>query len=329
MKLFFSYLRQKRAILLLLLLCDAIFLFTFFSYSLPLSAVLYPCLLCTLVFLLAFFLSYARMLRRHRALQKIIRSCTEPIPALPAPQTIEEGDLCAAFEALSASFSENRRLQETQRRDMVDYYTLWVHQIKTPIASMHLQLQGQDSRLCRALQGDLFRIEQYVEMVLTYLRLDTRETDYVFRPCDIDALTRQCIKKFSAEFIRRGLALEYTPCPLSVVTDEKWLAFVIEQLLSNALKYTKAGTITVAILPQEKLIIRDTGIGIAPQDLPRIFENGFSGFNGRTDKKASGIGLYLSKRILDNLGCKIEVLSALGKGTEVSIDLSKPKTLHE
>ena len=213
---------------------------------------------------------------------------------------------------------------------MVDYYTLWVHQIKTPIASMHLQLQGQDSRLCRALQGDLFRIEQYVEMVLTYLRLDTRETDYVFRPCDIDALTRQCIKKFSAEFIRRGLALEYEPCPLTVVTDEKWLAFVIEQILSNALKYTKTGTITVAILPQEKLIIRDTGIGIAPQDLPRIFENGFTGFNGRTDKKASGIGLYLSKRILDNLGCKIEVISALGKGTEVGIDLSNSyKTVRD
>ena len=166
-------------------------------------------------------------------------------------------------------------------------------------------------------------------MVLTYLRLEGEGTDYVFREARLDDIVRPALRRFAGEFIARRLTLDYTPTDVRVFTDEKWLSFVIEQVLSNALKYTPQGGVSVYVEEPKTLCIRDTGIGIAPEDLPRVFERGYTGLQGRADKRASGIGLYLSKRILDNLGCKIEVLSALGKGTEVSIDLSKPKTLHE
>jgi len=164
-----------------------------------------------------------------------------------------------------------------------------------------------------------------VEMVLTFLRLDSDGSDYVIKEYDLDAVVKQAVKKFAGEFIDRKLRLVYEPLGATVVTDEKWLSFVIEQTLSNALKYTPSGSITITLEPEKKLCIRDTGIGIAPEDLPRIFENGFTGYNGRAHKKASGIGLYLCKRICTNLGHSVTAESEVGKGTVITVDLARTK----
>ena len=162
-------------------------------------------------------------------------------------------------------------------------------------------------------------------MVLCYLRLDSNSSDYVIREYDIDGIVRQGIKKFASQFIRKKIKLDYRPSDLKVVTDEKWLLFVIEQVLSNSLKYTKQGSISVFVNNNQELCIKDTGIGIAPEDLPRIFENGYTGYNGRNDKKASGIGLYLCKRICKNLGHEITASSVLGEGTTIKINLNQKK----
>ena len=208
---------------------------------------------------------------------------------------------------------------------MIDYYTVWAHQIKTPIASMRLHLQNEDSALSRTLTSDLHRIEQYVEMVLTFLRLNSESTDYVIKEYDLDKIIKGAVKKFSSDFISRKLSLVYEPLNTTVITDEKWLSFVIEQVLSNALKYTPTGSIIITLENKKVLRIRDTGIGIAPEDLPRVFENGYTGYNGRVDKKASGIGLYLCKRICDNLGHAITARSIVGLGTIIDIDLAQRK----
>ena len=163
-------------------------------------------------------------------------------------------------------------------------------------------------------------------MVLAFVRLDTDSTDYVICEKDLDTIVKQAIRKFSSQFINRKLQLEYQPIFATVVTDEKWLQFVIEQVLSNAVKYTPSGgTVSVDLEAPKILCIRDTGIGIAPEDLPRIFEKGYTGYNGRTDKKASGIGLYLCKRICENLGHTIAVTSSPDSGTVVRINLSQKK----
>ena len=140
---------------------------------------------------------------------------------------------------------------------------------------MRLQLQGEDSESNRELLDELQRIEQYVEMVLTYLRLDAGATDYVLKQYDLDDILRQAVRKYASQFIRKKIRLVYEPLSCKVLTDEKWFLFVIEQVLSNALKYTRSGEISITLEAPKTLCIRDTGIGIAPEDLPRIFEMGF------------------------------------------------------
>lgn len=223
---------------------------------------------------------------------------------------------------------QSKGREEQRYGDMVDYYTMWAHQIKTPIASMRLTLQNEDSGLARSLSGDLMRVEQYVEMVLVFLRLDSSTTDYVIRSHSLDDIVRPAVRKFAGEFIRRRLRLDYQPLDRTVVTDAKWLGFVVEQVLSNALKYTASGSVTIA-MDGDDLCIRDTGMGIAPEDLPRIFDRGFTGLNGRRDTRASGIGLYLCRRICRSLGHTIRASSVPNQGTEIRIGLGQKKTLPE
>ena len=194
---------------------------------------------------------------------------------------------------------------------------------------MRLTLQNEDTPLSRRLTGELGRVERYVEMVLAYVRLDGEATDYVLREYELDPLLRAAVKKFSGEFIDRRLALDLQPTHMRVLTDEKWLSFVLEQLISNALKYTPSGKISLYAAGENTLCIADTGIGIAPEDLPRIFEPGYTGLNGRTDKRASGLGLYLCRRVCRSLGHGISVQSRPGEGTAVLLDLSRNRFVPE
>ena len=159
-------------------------------------------------------------------------------------------------------------------------------------------------------------------MVLSYIRLGSNENDFVIKEYDLDNIVRQAIRKYAPLFIRKKINLDFQPTTYKVLTDEKWLVFVIEQLLSNAIKYTNKGKISIYPLENKKLVIEDTGIGISKEDIPRIFDKGFTGYNGRTDKKATGLGLYLCKNILDKLSHKISIESEVGVKTKVILDLS-------
>lgn len=204
--------------------------------------------------------------------------------------------------------------------DMVEYYSTWAHQIKTPIASMRLELQDLDSESSRRLGQELGRIEQYVDMVMAYARLDSDSTDLVLKEYSVDEIVRPCIRRFAGSFIGKKLKLDYEAPDFTVLTDEKWLSWVIEQVLSNAIKYTPAGGIHI-YMEGTSLCISDTGIGIAPEDIPRVWEKGYTGRNGRIDHRASGIGLHLCKRIMDMLGHEISIESEVRTGTTVRIGL--------
>ena len=325
MKLFVKYIKQRwRGIAAGIMFC-VIFIISFSLYHLPIEAVLYPTALCALFGLILMPLDFRRAKSKHEILNRI-RSLTDTITGIfPQVDSIEDEDYLKIIRLISKEHNDFRNNTSRKYSDMIDYYTVWVHQIKTPIASMRLHLQNEDTILSRKLSTDLFRVEQYVEMVLTFLRLNSESTDYVIKKYDLDSIVRQSVKKFAGEFIIRKLRLVYEPLNTMVITDEKWLSFVIEQVLSNALKYTPTGSITIMLKPDNKLCICDTGIGIAAEDLPRLFENGFTGYNGRSDKKASGIGLYLCKRICTNLGHTIKADSSVDKGTIVTIDLSQAK----
>ena len=313
-------LRERLPALGLFCLCCLVFAVTFRLYGLPLGAVLYPAAICAVLWLVFALLRGLRAARKHRLLSALTADLTEDM--LPAADTLEDRD----YRRIIALLQEARQTREAESArkyaDMVEYYTLWAHQIKTPMAAMRLTLQNEDTPLSRRLTAELGRVDRYVDMVLAYLRLDAASTDYVLREYDLDPILRSAVKKFSGEFIDRRLTLELRPTDLRVLTDEKWLSFVLEQLLSNALKYTPAGKISV-YAEDAVLCIADTGIGIAPEDLPRIFEPGYTGLNGRRDKHASGLGLYLCRRVCRNLGHGISLTSEPGQGTTVRLDLGR------
>ena len=194
------------------------------------------------------------------------------------------------------------------------------------IAVMNVLLQQEDTETNQNLKAELFRVEQYVEMALGYVRLDSGTKDLVIAQYPLDEIVRKSIRKYAGQFIRRRIRLIYEGTDQIVLTDEKWLSFIIEQLLSNAVKYTLKGTVTITVSEEKKLTVTDTGMGIAPEDLPRIFEKGYTGYNGRMERKSTGIGLYLSQMAAKKLGHQITVVSKLGDGSSFTIDLAEYPT---
>lgn len=324
MSFFKGYLKERWKRLLMLLLFVCIFAVSFWFYRLPVRAVMYPCALCLLFG--AVFVAYdiTNAYRRHKFFEELHRRNTELISALPEPEGIVDSDYQQLISVLKEKIAEITAQTDSRIRDTVDYYTIWAHQIKTPIAAMRLTLQKEDVPEARRLASELSRIEQYVEMVLVFVRLGSDYSDYIFARQDIDEIIRSSVKKFASEFIDRRIRLEYDSVDIQAVTDEKWFAFVVEQLLSNALKYTREGSIKI-YSEGKVLYIKDTGIGIAPEDLPRVFDKGYTGCNGRTDRRASGLGLYLCRRICQNLGIDISISSTVGEGTTVRLDLGQYK----
>ena len=317
-----GYWRQRGFLLLLMGGWAAVFALVFALYDLPVEAVGYAVLLGSAGTALMGVVDFLLWRRRWRALRALAGHVTLGLEDLPQAG----GSIEAAYQDLLEILYRDRQAlvsrSDRERREMVEYYTLWAHQIKTPIAAMGLLLQDDDTRRGRELSAELFKIEQYVEMVLQYLRLGSDTTDYVIRRVKLEPIVRQAARKYAQLFIRGRVALDLRPISLEVLTDEKWLGFVVEQVLSNAVKYAPGGTVTVWT-EGEALLIRDNGMGIAPEDLPRVFENGYTGCNGRTDKRSTGIGLYLCREICRRLGHEISLTSRAGEGTQVRIALGR------
>lgn len=322
MKIFGDYLRRHLGSIGIFLACCGIFVLVFSLYDLPAEAALYGGVLSAVLYLFWFLVRFRKYYQKCRTLRQMQQEIVITTRHLPPPEDASEQAYQELVELLYQKQQELTQEWRVRYSDMMEYYTAWTHQMKTPIAAMRLHLQAADTPENHMLLEDLQRIEQYVEMVLCYLRLDSDSTDYLFVQCDLDSIVRQAVRRFSAQFIHRKIRLEYEPLDCQVLTDEKWLLFVLEQVLSNALKYTPSGgTVSIFLEEPKTLCIRDTGIGIAAEDLPRIFEKGFTGCNGRTDKKASGIGLYLCRRICRNLNHTITAESQAEQGTTIRIGM--------
>ena len=209
--------------------------------------------------------------------------------------------------------------------DLMDYYTLWVHQIKTPIAASQLLVQDVTDRNIRSLlEQEIFKIDAYTHLVLQYLRLENFHDDLQLKQVALEQLVKEVVRKYSLFFIQKGLTINLDDLDVKVISDEKWLLVIIEQILSNSLKYTKSGGIEI-YFKDNTLYLKDSGIGIKDSDILRVFERGFSGYNGRLTQQSSGLGLYLSKKIADQLGHDISISSQVGQGTTVSIHFQKQK----
>lgn len=317
-----AYIKQHRKIMLLFVLLGGIFSLIGFLYGVPADGILYAWLLCAAAGAVWMALELLRYQRKHEQLEEAAVKVTLGPLELPEAANLIEEDYQQILQNLWTDRMEQVSEGDRRQSEMLDYYTMWVHQIKTPIAALHLLMQEETPENQQRLV-QLFKIEQYVEMVLSYLRLGSESRDLVLAHHNLAELVRGSVRKYAALFIQSHLRLELGDLDVSVLTDEKWFCFALEQILSNALKYTPSGSIRISLEPEKTLVIRDTGIGIAPEDLPRIGEKGFTGYNGRSDKKATGLGLYLCKQSLGRLGHRLQIDSVIGEGTTVRIDLSQ------
>ena len=249
-----------------------------------------------------------------------MQTITVSLETLPLARTPLEHDYQQLLEILHTK--QNRILDETadSKRFLQDYYAMWVHQIKVPIQAMRLLLSKEEKN--SPLNLELFKIEQYVEMALSCARLESDSTDYVIRSLPLEQIVKPAVRKYAPMFISKKLSLEMSSLTATVLTDEKWAQFIVEQILSNSLKYTRTGSIRIWQKDPAALVIEDTGIGIDPADIPRLGERGFTGYNGRLDKKSTGIGLYLCKEISRRLSHTLTIESEPGKGTRVTIDFA-------
>ena len=213
--------------------------------------------------------------------------------------------------------------------DLMDYYTLWVHQIKTPIAASQLLVQDVETPIVKQqMEQELFKIDSYANLVLQYLRLESFHDDLVLKRVLVEDLVKEVVRKYALFFIQKNLTVDLHDLEEEVITDRKWLLVIIEQLLSNSLKYTSTGGIEIYFKDQT-LYIKDSGIGIKNSDVLRVFERGFSGYNGHLTQQSSGLGLYLSKKIAEQLGHRITLHSEVGQGTTVAIHFEEKKLVMD
>ena len=215
--------------------------------------------------------------------------------------------------------NENRNLKSemlNQKDDLNAYFLMWLHQIKTPMTVSKLLLEKPYETTNTKLKMQLMYIEQYINMAMNYLKMIDHSTDMDITQVNLDDIIKNLLKKYSLLFIHNHISLEYQSNVTHVISDSQWLTILIEQILSNALKYTENGKISIQYLKDKHALeIRDTGIGIRSEDIPKIFDRGYSGFNGRMNEKSSGLGLYLARKISERLNIQIEVESKLSKGS--------------
>ncbi|QAT43683.1 sensor histidine kinase [Aminipila luticellarii] len=311
----------KRVILYLIFCC--IFGVLFILQSVQAEVVLYGAEVCAFLGIIFMADAFYKACKKHLRLTELKNQITFNLENLPECTSLMESDYQNLLRELFTEMKKQESAFLAESKDMVDYYTLWAHQIKTPITAMSLILQAEKGDTSTQMKLELFKIEKYVEMVLQYLRMGSMSSDLVLAEYDLGKIVKQAVKKYATVFIYNKITLQMQDINVNVLTDEKWLSFVLEQILSNALKYTKRGTINIYMAQnaEKTLVIEDNGIGISGEDLPRVFEQGFTGYNGRMDKKASGLGLYLCKKVMDNLSHRIRIESEEGKGTKVFLEL--------
>ena len=336
-----NFIKQNYIWILMIITMSCIHLLYMYLIGARKQDVVYAAVLDAILLLITVLVGFFRYSSKVKALSNALKRPVEEQAQLPEATDDVEILYHRLLENQSIARSESESSAAVRQSRMRDYYSMWVHQIKTPISAMKLLLEAEREELGQLMcdeepqatltelsdnldsfEDELFRIEEYVSMALQYQRVSSTENDFVLEKVSLDGVIRDTIKKYAKIMIRRHIGINYSGTKKQVYTDEKWLAFILEQILSNAIKYTPQGFVTIETAEEKDrffITVKDTGIGIKAEDLPRVFEKGYTGYNGHADKKATGIGLYLCRQMADKLGHTIRMESELGKGTKVWI----------
>lgn len=334
-----NFIKQNYIWILMIVTMSCIHLLYMYLIGARKQDVVYAAVLDAMIIIITVLAGFLGYSSKVKALSNALERPVEEQAQLPEATDDVEMLYHRLLENQSIARNESESSAAIRQSQMRDYYSMWVHQIKTPISAMKLLLEAEREELGQLMcddeqsqcllsdnmdsfEDELFRIEEYVSMALQYQRVSSTENDFVLEKVSVDGVIRDTIKKYAKIMIRRHIGINYSGTGQEVYTDGKWLAFMLEQILSNAIKYTPQGVVTIETAEEKDrffITIKDTGIGIKAEDLPRVFEKGYTGYNGHADKKATGIGLYLCRQMADKLGHTIRMESEIGKGTKVWI----------
>lgn len=321
---FKSFLLSVRHQFFVFLVMAAVFFTIFILNGLPWPLYLYSLELGLFFFVIYLIVQYYSYSRRFKAITQPGFKSDELSDAVPVTDPADRIYL-GRISQLQQENRELMNLHAERQADQLDYFTLWLHQIKTPLSAISLLNQSTATSESKKISQEILRLEDYTHMALNYVKLEETGSEMDLSEVDLDGIVRKAVKKYSILFIYKGISLDYEPLGRKVLSDGQWLQTLLEQLLSNSLKYTESGKISIYMNPEKELtlIIEDTGVGIRSEDLPKIFNKGYSGLNGRLHEKSTGLGLFLSRKICNRLGHTLAIESEPGKGTRAVIGLSR------
>lgn len=292
---FIKTIKNEIAIVTLILLLFAVI---FFLFSLSMSALLLGIAIVLFIMLIYWWISYLGFQKQVNLKHKI--------------------------EVLEEELFETKKRQAEYQKDIESYFLTWVHQIKTPITATQLLLERNEHNVVNQVRQEIVQIDNYTSLALSYLKLLNEASDMSISEVKIDELIKPLIMKYRVHFIEQNTKIHYQSVDDNVLTDAQWASILIEQLLNNALKYARGKDIWINFNSETKqLHIKDNGIGISQADLPKIFDKGYSGYNGSLNESSSGIGLFIVKHISQHLNLNVEVESKLNSGTQFTIDFPR------
>lgn len=304
-----NFLKENKVSFIFFFIISLTYLLVFLSFDLEKFPIIYGFMINSFIFLVYFIYKYINK-------EKITFIEISKNPSQREKIILDE------YENLDKKYKDLLLAYNEIEGDLKDFYGLWIHEIKTPIAENKLILDDPNPDL-DLLRKNNKRIEDYLNILLGFVRYNSKTNDYVFKEVRIDSVAKEIIREKSYDFISKKISLEVSDMDFKVVSDEKWLSFIIGQLLNNALKYTPAGGKIKVYCENSSLIIEDNGIGIKQIDLPRVFEMGYTGENGRKFGSSTGLGLYLVKSIGKDLNLDIKIESKEGKFTKIIINFPK------
>ena len=291
----------------------------------------------TIFFCAGFIISYLKSNKYLKDIDKMMDNLTEKYlitEIMPKPSRAERLAYYRILKKANKSMLENISIIKQQQKDYKEYIESWVHEIKIPITSVKLLCENNKSDITTKIDEEIEEINNFVEQALFYARMDQVSNDFMIKNINLNNVIKNVLARNKKIMIQNNMKVELNNVNTNCYTDEKWLEFIINQIIQNAIKYRKEKNANIIITIYENkenviLNIKDNGIGIKTSEIDRIFDKGFTGTNGRNQKKSTGIGLYLCKRLCQEIGMEIEANSKENEFTEIKIIIPRNKKIDE
>ena len=326
---FLKFIKEKILTIILIVFSLITIEIFFMTYPLNTYIKIYTPIIIITSYLIGLIYEDNKKKKYYNYLEKMLNHLKEKYlitEVIKKPEFIEGKILYETLEQINKSMHENVNKYKYNVKDYKDYIELWIHEIKIPLATSKMIIENNKNNATRSIEEELDKLENYIDQALYYARSNTVEKDYYIKKSNLKELVNESIKKNKTMLIQEKVEINTHDLNNIIYTDSKWIIFILNQLIQNSVKYkNKERTLEIEMFSKENkdntiLYIKDNGIGIKKNEINRIFEKGFTGTNGRlSNKKSTGIGLYLCKKLCDKLGISIELDSKENEFTEIKI----------